>query len=107
MNQFSTLKTDGIKTIAFPHIAEPRSGITDGPSDRTTRHLRLPYHLVEPAVLAVDLVIVITISLLAGIGYNWFFLGLIPANAIQTYTAIGVLTLTNVSAVLAARGDYR
>ena len=107
MNQFSTLQSDGIKTIAFPHIAEQRSGSTDGPSDRTTRQLRLPYHLVEPTVLAVDLVIVIAISLLAGIGYNWFFLGLIPANAIQTYAAIGVLTLTNVSAVLAARGDYR
>ena len=78
-----------------------------GPRDRTIRQLRLPYHLVEPTVLAVDLIIVVAISLLAGIGYNWLFLGVIPATATQTYTAIGVLTFTNVSAVLAARGDYR
>jgi Undecaprenyl-phosphate glucose phosphotransferase len=67
----------------------------------------LPYHLVEPAVLTVDIILVVAVSLLAGIGYNWLFLGLIPANAIQTYAALGVLTLTNVSAILAARGQYR
>jgi undecaprenyl-phosphate galactose phosphotransferase/putative colanic acid biosynthesis UDP-glucose lipid carrier transferase len=67
--------------------------------------LRLPYHLVEPTVIAVDLTIVVAISLLAGIGYNWLFLDVIPAT--QTYLAIGVLTFTNVSAVLAARGAYR
>ena len=74
---------------------------------RTIRQRRLPYHLVEPTVIAADLVIVVAISLLAGIGYNWVFLGVVPATATQTYTAIGVLTFTNVSAVLAARGDYR
>ena len=73
MNQFSTLQSDGIKTKAVPHIAEPRSGSTHGPSDRTIRQLRLPYHLVEPTVIAADLIIVVAISLLAGIGYNWFF----------------------------------
>jgi len=68
----------------------------------------LPYHLVEPITFTVDIILVVAISLLAGIGYNYFFLGLIPAaNAIQTYAATGVLTLTNVSAILAARGDYR
>ena len=74
---------------------------------RTIRRRRLPYHLVEPTVIAADLVIVLAISLLAGIGYSWVFLGEMPATATQTYTAIGVLTFTNVSAVLAARGDYR
>jgi Undecaprenyl-phosphate glucose phosphotransferase len=77
------------------------------PRDRTIRQLRLPYHLVEPAVIAADLIIVVAISLLSGIGYNWIFLGVVPITATQTYTAIGVLTFTNVSAVLAARGDYR
>jgi undecaprenyl-phosphate galactose phosphotransferase/putative colanic acid biosynthesis UDP-glucose lipid carrier transferase len=74
---------------------------------RTIRQRRLPYHLVEPTVMAADLVIVVAISLLAGIGYSWVVLGVVPATATQTYTAIGVLTFTNVSAVLAARGDYR
>jgi Undecaprenyl-phosphate glucose phosphotransferase len=68
----------------------------------------VPYYLVEPITFTVDIILVVAVSLLAGIGYNYFFLGLIPAtNAIQTYAAIGVLTLTNVSAILAARGDYR
>jgi Undecaprenyl-phosphate glucose phosphotransferase len=74
-----------------------------GPRNRTK--LRFPYHLVEPTVVAVDMTIVVAISLLAGIGYNWLFLDVIPAT--QTYIAIGVLTFTNLSAVLAARGAYR
>ena len=78
-----------------------------GPRDRTIPQLRLPYHLVEPTVVAVDLIIVIAISQLAGIGYSWFFLDVIPETAPQTYAAIGVLAFTNVSAVLAARGAYR
>jgi hypothetical protein len=75
--------------------------------DRTIRQLHLLYHLIEPTVIAADLIIVVAINLLAGIGYNWVFLGVVPATATQTYTATGVLTFTNVSAVLAARGDYR
>ena len=120
-SQLSMLQSDGIKTLAISDIAdqhsgstsrpsdiaEPRSGSISGSGDRTARQLRLPYHLMEPTVLAVDLVIVVAISLLSGIGYNWFFLGLIPATALQTYTAIGVLTFANVSAVLSARGDYQ
>src|SRR6516164_7452913 len=105
MSQLS-LQSDGIQRLAPSDIAEPRSGSARG--RRTTGQLRLPYHLVEPITFTVDIILVVAISLLAGIGYNYFFLGLIPAaNAIQTYVAIGVLTLTNVSAILAARGDYR
>ena len=58
-------------------------------------------------MLTVDIILVVAVSLLAGIGYNWLFLGHVPANAIQTYAALGVLTLINVSAILAARGQYR
>jgi len=105
MSQLS-LQSDGIQRLALSDIAEPRSG--SGRGRRATRQLRLPYHLVEPITFTVDIILVVAISLLAGIGYNYFFLGLIPAaNAIQTYAATGVLTLTNVSAILAARGDYR
>jgi len=101
MSQVSTLQSDGIKRLAVSD--------TEGSHSRAARgsRIRLPYHLVEPIVFAVDIILVVVVSLLAGIGYNWFFLGLIPANSVQTYGAIGVLTLANVSAVLAARGDYR
>ena len=78
-----------------------------GSGGRIIGQLRLPYHLVEPTVIAADLIIVVAISLFAGIGYNLLSLGVVPATATQTYTAIGVLTFTNVSAALAARGDYQ
>src|SRR6516164_3738178 len=105
MSQLS-LQSDGIQRLAFPAITEPHSDCAR--ERRATKRLRLPYHLVEPITFTVDIILVVAISLLAGIGYNYFFLGLIPAaNAIQTYAATGVLTLTNVSAILAARGDYR
>jgi undecaprenyl-phosphate galactose phosphotransferase/putative colanic acid biosynthesis UDP-glucose lipid carrier transferase len=100
------LQSDGIHRLAFSAIAEPHSGGAGG--RRATRQLRLPYYLVEPITFTIDMILVVAVSLLAGIGYDYFFLDLIPAaNAIQTYAAIGVLTLTNVSAILAARGDYR
>ena len=58
-------------------------------------------------MFAVDVIIVLIISLLAGIAYSWCLQDVIPETATQTYTAVGVLAFTNVSAVLAARGDYR
>ena len=82
-----------------------RSGPTNKPSDRGRRQFRVPYHLVEPTVIAVDMLIIIVASVLTGLAYNWFFLGHIPAAG--TYAAIGLLTSTNFCAVLAARGAYR
>jgi Undecaprenyl-phosphate glucose phosphotransferase len=106
MSQFSTLQSDGIQRLALSDIAQPHSGSASRRS--VTGRLRLPYHLVEPIAFTVDTILVVAVSLLAGIGYNYFFLSRLPAaNAIQIYAAIGVLTLTNVSAILAARGDYR
>ena len=67
--------------------------------------LRLPYHLVEPIVIAIDIVIAVATCVIAGSAYNWVFLGHLPAT--EPYVAIGVLASINVSAVLAARGDYR
>ena len=106
MSQLSTLQSDGIPRLALSDIAAPHSASASG--RRATGQLRLPYHLVEPVTFSVDIILVVAISLLTGIGYNYFFLGLLPGvNAIQIDAAIGVLTLTNVSAILAARGDYR
>ena len=86
-------------------VDEPRARSNCEFDDQTTQRFRVPYHLVEPGVLVVDLILVIAISLMAGIGYNWFFLGVIPA--METYAAIGLLVFTNVCAILAAREDYR
>ena len=77
------------------------SGSTSGPTD-SARKFRLPYHLVEPTVIAVDMFILIAASLLAGIGYSWVFSGYVPT--VQSYAAIGLLAFVNLSTALAARG---
>jgi Undecaprenyl-phosphate glucose phosphotransferase len=72
---------------------------------RGTGRFRLPYHLVEPVVIVGDVLIILAACLITGFGYNWLAGGYVPA--IEQYAAIGVLASINVSAVLAARGDYR
>lgn len=86
---------------------EDRCRLGDGAelSGRIVPRPWLPYHLVEPAVTAVDILIVISSGVVAGLAYNWIFLGHMPA--IQTYAAIGMLASINLSAVLTARGEYR
>ena len=69
------------------------------------RVFRLPYHLLGPVVVSVDLVMLISVSVLAGVAYEWSFIGIVPGMG--RYAAIGLLAFTNVSAILAARGDYR
>ena len=71
----------------------------------SARVVRLPYQLLGPAVVVIDLVLIISIGVLAGVAYQWSFLGIVPG--IGKYAAIGVLAFTNLSAILAARGDYR
>ena len=73
----------------------------------TTRRVpRLPYRLLGPLVVSVNSVLIISISLFAGVAYKSIFVGGIPG--LGRYAAIGLLVLTNLSAILAAaRGDYR
>ena len=72
----------------------------------TARRLfRLPYNLLGPVVVSVDMVVVISISLLAGFAYEWCFTGVVPGAS--RYAAIGLLAFTNLTGILAARGDYR
>jgi Undecaprenyl-phosphate glucose phosphotransferase len=83
----------------------PRSASTIGPVGDSTRRFRLPYHFVEPTIILGDILIIIITCLISGLAYNWAFAGNIPA--MQTYAGIGVLASTNLSAIQAARGDYR
>lgn len=82
-----------------------RLGNGNEPEDRTHVRPWLPYHLVEPTVIIIDVVIVIATCVISGFGYNWVFLG--QTAAIETYLAIGIIGSINLSAVLAARGEYR
>ncbi len=86
------------------HGVDLRAG---GRLERPTprRALRLPYQLLGPLVLSIDMVMVISISVLAGVTYELGFLGLTPG--LGKYGAIGLLVFTNLSAILSARGDYR
>jgi Undecaprenyl-phosphate glucose phosphotransferase len=83
----------------------PCSGVESGPGDGRVRTFRLSYHFVEPLVIAIDVLVVISVGLLSEIVYNWAFFGHVPP--LLPYAGIGVLTATNLSAVLAARGDYQ
>jgi hypothetical protein len=40
--------------------------------------LGLPYYFVEPAVLAIDFVLVVCVGVVAGTGYHWIFLNRLP-----------------------------
>ncbi len=93
-----------IKAQSAVHEMDLRDG---GRLERpTTRRLfRLPYHLLGPVVVSVDLVMLMSVSVLAGVAYQWSFIGIVPG--LGRYAAIGLLAFTNLSAILAARGDYR
>ena len=86
-------------------VAELSAAVANGHAASTTPQFLLPFHFVEPAVFAADLVLVAALSLLAGFGYHWISLDRVPD--IEPYLAIGVLAFSNFSAILAARGDYR
>ena len=93
-----------IKAQSAVHQMDLRDG--SRLESRTARRVfRLPYRLLGPVVLVVDMVMVISIGVMAGIAYQWSFLGIVPG--IGKYAAIGVLVSTNLSAILAARGNYR
>jgi undecaprenyl-phosphate galactose phosphotransferase/putative colanic acid biosynthesis UDP-glucose lipid carrier transferase len=66
---------------------------------------RLPFNLIEHAVIVADLFIVIATSVIAGVGYHWVFLG--NSGHIQTFLGVGFLVFFNFSAISVARGDYR
>jgi Undecaprenyl-phosphate glucose phosphotransferase len=86
-------------------LDRPLAGGTDEARKPIAEQFRLPYHLVEPMAVAVDVFIVIATCLITGFGYNWLVQGHVPQ--IGTYAAVGLLTASNLSMVLAARGGYR
>ena len=85
-----------------------RTSIASAPARSSARNetprFRLPYHLVEPAVLICDMIVVLGVSVITGLGYNLIFFG--SAWGTETHLAIGLLSFVNTSAVLAARRDY-
>jgi undecaprenyl-phosphate galactose phosphotransferase/putative colanic acid biosynthesis UDP-glucose lipid carrier transferase len=66
---------------------------------------RLPFNLIEPAVLIADFIVVMAASLVGGIGYQFIFLD--TTGSIQTYLGVGVLVFANLAALLSAQQNYR
>jgi Undecaprenyl-phosphate glucose phosphotransferase len=74
-------------------------------SARKGRPILLPFQMVEPAAFAVDLFLVVAISMLTGVGYHWISLG--TFGSVETFLGMGVLVFANFSAISVARGVYR
>jgi Undecaprenyl-phosphate glucose phosphotransferase len=64
-----------------------------------------PIRFVEPAVVAIDCLLIIALSILTGLGYHLVFLKITPD--IAPYLAIGVLAFSNFAAILWAKGAYQ
>ena len=64
----------------------------------------LPFRSIGKIALCSDLVLIISISVLAGSAYH--FVALSNLGSVETFLGVGALTATNFAAVLAARGDY-
>lgn len=82
--------------------------VTQIPQDNTrrlrTRRL-LPFYLIEGAAVCSDVVLILTTSMLSGIGYHFALFG--HAGSVGTFFGIGILTFVNFSAILMARTAYR
>jgi Undecaprenyl-phosphate glucose phosphotransferase len=86
------------------HFNSSRSG--DDRSDRRkAREFRLSYHSVEPIVVVIDVALVVTLSVLAGLGYHRWVLDFYVGY--ERYVAIGILVFINFAAIMAARGNYQ
>lgn len=64
----------------------------------------IPYHLIGSVAFAIDLILIVGTSVLAGLGSS---LALGNTPNVSSFLGTGVLAFSNFSAVLAARGDYR
>jgi Undecaprenyl-phosphate glucose phosphotransferase len=94
-----------IRTRAEASAAAHTTELATNAPWRTFARLSLPIRFVEPTVIAVDCILVVSLSILTGIGYHWLFLDYVPSAT--PYLGVGVLAFSNVSAILAARGAYQ
>src|SRR5689334_7710706 len=86
------------------HInALPQSSIGRRAALRINARLALPFYFVEPVVFAVDFLLLICASVVAGSGYHWIIGYYWPGP----YVAIGALAALNVTTTLAALSAYK
>jgi len=65
----------------------------------------LPFRSIGPIALLVELIIVVAISVVGGVGYQLIFLT--GTGSVERFFGIGLLVFANFSAISAARGNYQ
>src|SRR5580704_14226147 len=94
-----------LRTEQQASVAGPTAEKANGRPRHAIPELSLPIRFVEPAVVAIDCFLVVSLSLLTGFGYHLLFLNFAPDVA--PYLAIGVLAFSNFAAILWAKGAYQ
>jgi Undecaprenyl-phosphate glucose phosphotransferase len=94
-----------LRTEEQASVAGPSAAKANGRPQYALPQLSLPIRFVEPAVVAIDCALIITLSILTGLGYHLIFLNFTPD--IAPYLAIGVLAFSNFAAILWAKGAYQ
>src|SRR5580700_11405653 len=91
-----------LRTEEQASVARPTAEIASDRARHAFTRLSLPIRLVEPAVAAIDCVLIVSLSMLTGLGYGLIFVKFTPDVA--PYLASGVLAFSNFAAVLWAKG---
>src|ERR1700691_3325861 len=94
-----------LRTEEQASVARPAAEVASGGARYAFSQLLLPIRFVEPAVVAIDCLLIVTLSVLTGLGYHLVFLNFAPD--IAPYLAIGVLAFSNFAAILWAKGAYQ
>ena len=67
----------------------------------------LPFHLINRIAFVSDLVLIVIVSLLSGIGYHLTVSSFSTVGPVETFFGVGAVTAGYFSAILAARGAYQ
>jgi Undecaprenyl-phosphate glucose phosphotransferase len=94
-----------LRTEEQASVAGPTAEIANGRARHAIQPFSLPIQYVEPAVVAIDFILIVSLSVLTGLGYPLVFLNFTPD--ISPHLAIGVLAFSNFSAILSAKGAYQ
>jgi len=96
---------DMLRTEEQTSVTRVTADVSNGRTRPAIPQLSLPIRLVEPAVVGADFILIVSLSVLAGLGYHLIFLNFAPD--LTPYLAIGVLAFSNLAAILWAKGSYQ
>jgi Undecaprenyl-phosphate glucose phosphotransferase len=97
--------SSGINRGADLAVIEPSDFVAPTVASQARLRRRLPFHLIEPAALGGDLLVILLASALSGVGYQRLFLE--GTGDPGTFLAIGALVFANFFALTSAQHNYR